>query len=141
MIPTKPGLDQILIFHMLKNTDNTWIQIELEAISNNTTDDVVVKADGKIGNSLSSQQHFVQFVTRPIHEKKRIGDNFTIIVHVMGLLAFVVRQLIYSQIFHFKLLERKGIFEEICTLWIPLSMCKLQKSTLQFLTDTEVVIN
>ena len=56
---------------MLKNTDNTWIQIELEAISNNTTDDVVVKADGKIGNSLSSQQHFVQFVTRPIHEKKK----------------------------------------------------------------------
>ena len=84
----------------------------------------------------------MQFVTRPIHEKKkRIGDNFTIIVHVMGLLAFVVRQLIYSQIFHFKLLERKGIFEEICTLWIPLSMCKLQKLTLQFLTDTEVVIN
>ena len=70
--PTKPGLDQILIFHMLKNTDNIWIQIELEAISNNTTDDVVVKADGKIGNSLSSQQHFVQFVTRPIHEKKEL---------------------------------------------------------------------
>ena len=41
-----------------------------KAISNNTTDDVVVKADGKIGNSLSSQQHFAQFVTRPIHEKK-----------------------------------------------------------------------
>ena len=47
------------------------LKIELQAISNNTTDDVVVKADGKIENSLSSQQHFVQFVTRPIHEKKK----------------------------------------------------------------------
>ena len=50
------------------------IEYELEAISNNTTDDVVVKADGKIGNSTLLRRlllaAFCAICHTSIHEKK-----------------------------------------------------------------------
>ena len=67
--------------HTYKYMDSNFVG---KAISNNTTDDVVVKADGKIGNSLSPPSSILRNLSHVLFTKKRIGDNFTIIVHIMG---------------------------------------------------------